>query len=149
MFAVSARRTMAGARPRLSEPVRRNNVIDLSRRWQTKQDERARAEEARQQRIRQRIEAERQRMAELHRIVPLTAPRDLISMVAAWHGYTYEDIISPAKPNALVSARQDAMVAVYLNCRCVGERYSLLRLGRIFHRDHTTVLHALRKAGLR
>lgn len=155
MFAVCARRTMAGARPKLAEPVRRNNVIDMAKRWQEKQaqiraeeEAKAAAEEARRARVNARIEAERQRLMAMgkHRTAD---PRDLIGMVAAWHGVTADEIVGPGKPSNIMAARHDAVVAVYTNCRFQGGRYSLKQIGKVFHRDHTSILHSLKKAGIR
>ena len=67
----------------------------------------------------------------------------LIKRVALKYGVTYEDILSPAKPTKLVRARFEAIKLVH-------ETYpnkSLPEIGRLFKRDHTSILHVLRKMG--
>lgn len=152
MFAVSARRTMAGARPKVSPPnptIRRDNVIDMSRRWLAAQEDRRRVEAERRDGIRARLDAVRARTTVMNIAVPETDPRDLIAMVAAWHGVSVKEIMGPGRTVRVVAARLDAIVAVYRNCRCHGDVCSLANLGRMFNRDHTTILATLQKAGIR
>lgn len=47
-------------------------------------------------------------------------------------------IMSPAKDRQVAWARQEAMAAIYAT-----GRYSTLRIGRFFKRDHSTVVHAI------
>lgn len=79
-----------------------------------------------------------------------TPARQIIAQVVAWHpGITVADVMSAIRTRTVVVARYDAIVAVYENCRMDGRRYSLPELGRAFGgRDHTTILHALRKRGI-
>ena len=75
--------------------------------------------------------------------------RRLISQVAFWHDLTPEDILGPRRFDHIVTARMDAIAAIYLNCRKSSGLYSLPDTGRAMgNRDHTTVLHALRKHGI-
>lgn len=135
MIAVSYKHTMAGAKPLATPPLyeRRNRVAALSRAYQARNAVQ-RAEEAR----RQIIEAQ-------------TPSARLISMVAFWHGVTVSDIKGQDRHAKYREARFDAIEAVYRLCRTEkGERYSLLRLGRIFGgRDHSTIHNALSKRGVR
>lgn len=62
------------------------------------------------------------------------------SVLADFPGVTWDDIISVRRERRLVKPRHACMRAVYENRRDL----SLPRIGRIFHRDHTTVLAAVR-----
>jgi hypothetical protein len=62
---------------------------------------------------------------------------------AAPYGFTHEDIVGHAKPKPLVRCRHAAMVAVWTQFRP-----SLPEMAKLFNRDHTVVLHALRKLGV-
>jgi hypothetical protein len=80
--------------------------------------------------------------------IPAQAKK-LIGMVAAWHGLEVEDILGPRRRHPIIAARHDAIEAIYLNCRRGGRRYSLPEVGRALgNRDHTTILHALKKRGI-
>ena len=70
---------------------------------------------------------------------------DMLRTIAHAYGFTADDIRGPRRHKRLVEARFDAY------CRITKARpdWSLLRLGRFFRRDHTTLLSALRKHGLR
>lgn len=58
-------------------------------------------------------------------------------------GFTLEDITGPSRKRDVVAARQKIMFEVYTYFN-----KSLLEIGRMFGgRDHTTVLHAIRKVG--
>jgi hypothetical protein len=61
-------------------------------------------------------------------------------------GVTLEDIEGPSTKRPKVTARQKAMAMVYAEMH---PGWSLPRIGRAFGgRDHTTVLHAVRKLGV-
>lgn len=66
---------------------------------------------------------------------------DIGRAIAATHGYLWTDILGPSRNRALVKVRQECIRAV-ADART---DLSLPQLGRIFNRDHTTILHALRK----
>jgi hypothetical protein len=58
-------------------------------------------------------------------------------------GFTVEEITGPSRRRDIVAARQKIMFEVYTYFN-----KSLLEIGRMFGgRDHTTVLHAIRKVG--
>jgi chromosomal replication initiation ATPase DnaA len=57
-------------------------------------------------------------------------------------------VMSVSRNRKVVAARTDAIGAVWLNCEVEGARPMLPSVGRIFKRDHTTILHALRKLGI-
>ncbi|MDI1262263.1 MAG: helix-turn-helix domain-containing protein [bacterium] len=73
----------------------------------------------------------------------------IIHRIATESGITVSDMLSPSKRRKFLVPRNRAIVEVAETCRLSGERLSLGTLGRLFKRDHTTVLHALQKAGLR
>jgi chromosomal replication initiator protein len=64
-----------------------------------------------------------------------------IARVAARHGVTVREVLGSARSGLIVEARHAAMVEVRLE---FGD--SAAAIGRLFNRDHTTVLYALRKA---
>lgn len=72
-----------------------------------------------------------------------TPAREIISRVGALHGYTLAEITGPRLEKSLVQARFDAIKAV-ADAR---PDLSLPQIGRIFNRDHTSILHALKKRG--
>lgn len=75
-------------------------------------------------------------------VVPPAPWEEIVGRVAAAHGYSLTDILSPRRDTKLVFARQDAMLAL----QEARPLLSLPTLGRLFHRDHSTVLHGLRRA---
>lgn len=74
---------------------------------------------------------------------PKMPAREIISRVGALHGYTLAEITGPRLEKKLVQARFDAIKAVADH----RPDLSLPQIGRIFNRDHTSILHALRKRG--
>lgn len=67
----------------------------------------------------------------------------IIAQVAACHGFTVEDILGPSRKAPIIIARQDAMIEVFLHRLDL----TLPMIGRIFHRDHSTVVHAVKRRG--
>lgn len=105
-------------------------------RWQAiVQDRIAKAEEAEK-----RMEADN--------VVALSdAPisvRSIIAQVEREHGLPIGSIISPTRKAPVVKARFEAIV----RAREARPDLSLPALGRIFRRDHTSILSALRKMGV-
>lgn len=70
--------------------------------------------------------------------------RDFIAEAAAEAGLTAAHITGPQRTLRVSEPRQKAMARAYAT-----GLYSLPQIGRAFHRDHTTVLHACRKAAAR
>lgn len=69
----------------------------------------------------------------------------LIGRVAAWHGFTSDEMIQQCRKHDRVDARADCVAAV----KKAYPKMSLPRMGQLFGgRDHTTILHYLRKRGL-
>lgn len=84
-----------------------------------------------------------------HLGAPLTllgacSPRFLLAYSAAKHGVTVEDILGHSRARAIVAVRHEAMALVYQHTQC-----SMPGVGRLFGRDHTSVLHALQKLNAR
>ena len=74
---------------------------------------------------------------------PTSAGRDpgaIVRRVAAAFGVTEKDLLGASRLRSVIVPRQVAMVLVRELCGL-----SLPRVGAVFGRDHTTVLHALRK----
>jgi chromosomal replication initiation ATPase DnaA len=67
---------------------------------------------------------------------------EVIARVAFEHGLTVGDLIGPCKRKEYVAARWQAMKAI----KTEFPNDSLTTIGRLFKRDHTTVIHALRSA---
>jgi chromosomal replication initiation ATPase DnaA len=93
----------------------------------------------------------RHREAEARRIERLKARmiaggvRGIIAEVALAHGVSVEDILGPGRSGPLVKARHQAIIEVATR----RPAFSLPQIGRCFSRDHTTILHVLRKYGIR
>jgi chromosomal replication initiation ATPase DnaA len=69
---------------------------------------------------------------------------DIIRLVATRHGVSVADIKAATHVLHIVAARHEAMAMVYT----LRPDLSLPAIGRIFARDHTTVLSAVRKLGV-
>lgn len=68
-------------------------------------------------------------------------PDIVAEVLADYPGTTWADVKSLRRTRELVAPRQACMVAVYDERKDL----SLPQIGRLFNRDHTTVLHAVRK----
>ena len=78
------------------------------------------------------------------RFASQSVSKQIIASVAEEHGVTVAEIIGPRRNAWIVKARWEAIKRVSLETG-----WSLPRIGRCFgNRDHTTVLHALRKMGV-
>ncbi|MBP8235322.1 MAG: hypothetical protein KAY22_23790 [Rhizorhabdus sp.] len=146
MFAVSTRHTEAGAKRIASErraTPRRDALAAASLEWASRQAAKKEAEDQRKARM-DALAIERRALIKLDR-PPGHAIRAMIDLVARMHGATYDEVMSKSRRHRVVMARQAAMCAVAYK----RPDYSLPMLGRIFKRDHTTVLYALRVRGLR
>ncbi|MBB4200610.1 hypothetical protein GGD83_004439 [Rhodoblastus sphagnicola] len=64
----------------------------------------------------------------------------ILKLVSERTGVSIKEILGDEKPAAIAAARQEAMWAVKKITN-----WSLPRIGRRFNRDHTTVLHAIRR----
>jgi chromosomal replication initiation ATPase DnaA len=90
-------------------------------------------------------EAERLRVEKLKSRMEAGGVRGIIAEVALAHRVTVEDILGSSRAAPLVKARHEAMIEVAIR----RPAFSLPQIGRCFSRDHTTVLHVLRKYGIR
>lgn len=74
--------------------------------------------------------------------------RKIIASVAGEHGMTYAELMQSGKDHKIVAARFAAITAIYQQWRRPdGSPHSLPEIGRVFGRDHTTILNALRRTG--
>ena len=64
----------------------------------------------------------------------------ILDETAKYFGLTREDLISKNRSRPLTTARH---VAMYMMRECTG--LSLIKIGELFDRDHTTVLHGVKK----
>lgn len=78
-------------------------------------------------------------------ILDRTPARVIIERVAELHRMTAGDILDQGRSRKYIEARFDAIAAV----RLAYPEKSTPWLGRLFHRDHTSILHALEKRGVR
>jgi len=88
--------------------------------------------------------SETQALRDLPDCLPQAAPspRQIVSHVAQYFDITPQALRGPSRQRQLAQARA---IAIYLTRQITGK--SLQEVGRYFgHRDHTTVLHACRKA---
>lgn len=67
------------------------------------------------------------------------ASRQIIADIARAHGLTYADLVGPRTLRRIVVARWEAMRAVLEH----SPHLSSTHIGRLFNRDHTSVLYAL------
>ena len=66
---------------------------------------------------------------------------ELVARLARLHGLTAADLVGPSRVRSVCIVRWRAMKAL----RAKG--HSCSSIGRLLNRDHTTVLHGLRRAG--
>ncbi|PRD42097.1 hypothetical protein C5748_18250 [Phyllobacterium phragmitis] len=76
---------------------------------------------------------------------PLDTIPAIIARVAHQHGFTYDDIIGLSRSRKLINVRFEAIAAV----RAARPNMTLPEIGKRFNRDHTTILHALKKMGVK
>lgn len=82
------------------------------------------------------------RIIDLSHIEPERRPaRAIIDLVSQAHGISYAEIMGRSRVNPIVAARQAAMFEVHKR----RPDLTLPQLGKIFGKDHTTILHAIRK----
>ncbi len=70
--------------------------------------------------------------------------QQIIADVAHRYNLTYADLVGKSRNRKVVQARFDAVAEVKL----ARPQITLNQLGRLFRRDHTSALMALRKRGL-
>lgn len=67
--------------------------------------------------------------------------RQILERVARLHDVSIEDITGPSRERHICRARWEAMRAMR------DRKLSTIRIGQLLNRDHSTVLHGLRRAG--
>jgi hypothetical protein len=72
------------------------------------------------------------------------SPKPIIAAVARKYGASIETIIGPRRDALAVKARHEAMAEVYVQC----VHLSLPQIAKLFQRDHTSLLHAIKKLGV-
>lgn len=151
MFIAEYRQTMRNAKPKLMEEKVVVRTVDQMRAEKRIAEERKRrelaaqwVEEMKAKDAARRKARENEQAVEGYSAITVidnSVPKQIIAKVAAHHGFTYEEILSKRRDVRLVVARHEAMRAV----RDAKPEYSLPKLGRLFKRDHSSVLYALRK----
>lgn len=81
---------------------------------------------------------------EMRADTPKAQVRKVIEAVCDRHEITYTDVMSRSRFADVVAARHEAIVAVATAFPWM----SLPKIGRVFGRDHTSILHALDKFGV-
>jgi chromosomal replication initiation ATPase DnaA len=71
--------------------------------------------------------------------------REIIEAVAIKAGVLYEDLVGKSRAYKILPLRHQAMVEVYMRLPSV----SLTRIGKFFNRDHSTIVYALQRAGVK
>lgn len=149
MYMVEYRQTMKNARPKFKEPEVVVRSIEQIRTEKRIEAARLRREQARAwvARMEERHRAEMARIEQEITVIASPEPRErkmpvqeIIAGVAAVHRIPVDAIMSPRRDKQAVAARFEAIVAV----RNEHPHLSLTQLGRIFKRDHTSLIHALR-----
>lgn len=150
MILVATSHTMARAIPveddglNVRHPYRRARLIENHRRWENARLACQRAAQASAEAFHR---AEERFAIEAPQRACLTG-REQIQIIADQHGVSIADILGPRKMRNLIAARFDAIVAVYENCRDTkGNRLSYPAIGRLFERDHTSIMSALKRRG--
>lgn len=102
--------------------------------------------------VRLRLEPAKQacRRSEVVRRSPEETPAPLrhfafLQSLIRASGYSIDDIMGRSRKAPLVKARMEMMADFYRRFPDAGVK----KIGRLFHRDHSTVVQALRKAGVR
>jgi chromosomal replication initiation ATPase DnaA len=72
-----------------------------------------------------------------------TPATEIIEKVAAFHGLPTEALTGNSRERVIIEARFDAIKAV----ADTRPDMSLTQIGKIFNRDHTSILHALKQRG--
>lgn len=70
-----------------------------------------------------------------------STPEAVIHLVALKHGFKYHDIIGTSRRRDMMAARREAVLLITTHCRPM----SLVQLGRIFHKNHATIINLLRR----
>lgn len=74
-------------------------------------------------------------------IVEKPSARSIAERIAIENGVSFGEVLGPSRNRSIVAVRHAAIRAV-VNAR---PDMSLPQIGRVFNRDHTSILHAMRK----
>jgi hypothetical protein len=69
----------------------------------------------------------------------------LLKEVAGRHEVTVGEILGPSRVTKIKDARWEAIILVH----AAHPLWSLPKIGRLFNKDHTTILHCLKQSGMR
>lgn len=86
--------------------------------------------------------SERDKKLALLASMEVITPKDFAARLAARHGFLWDEIISDGRGQPLVRVRHAVILAVI-------EAYPALsypKVGHLFRRDHSSILHVVRKA---
>jgi len=137
------------SRPDAFDRNRGYNPAFIARVWEKKRREAARQEQGNAAPDPAVVERERRAAERFERLIASLSAgdrrinvRDVIAAVARRNGLTVADIVGSRRDRRAVAARREAIV----EARRLRPDLALTALGRIFRRDHTSILHALRRA---
>lgn len=71
--------------------------------------------------------------------------KEIIATIAVEGGMTYDDLVGVSRSTRIVAVRHRAIIEVYRQKPAM----SFTQIGDAFNRDHTSILAALKKAGVR
>ena len=83
-------------------------------------------------------------MAQALSTLSLSKPRRIVAEVAAKNDIGFHTLLSSNRTHKVAHARQEAMLRLRRETDL-----SLPQIGRIFKRDHSTVIHGIRRASQR
>jgi chromosomal replication initiation ATPase DnaA len=138
MFAVSASRTMKNARPKhVEDDVVVRDIVQI------REEKRRQAAEEAERSRRESDEALAAIISKYRTVEWLNrkTPKLVVERIARENGVNVGEIIGQRRAKYLVAIRDKAI-------RAVADEFpdmSLPAIGRTFSRDHTTILHSLRK----
>lgn len=69
----------------------------------------------------------------------LAGAEAVIHLVALKHGFKFHDVIGSARNRKVMIAKREAVHLVTTHCRPM----SLVQLGRVFHKNHATIINLL------
>lgn len=147
MFIAHFENTMRNAKfaPQAVKPVVRTiDQIRAEKRRQRVAETRRQAEELAERQAKAKRELEAVSMYRCIDVIDFRTPaKEIIRLVAAANGLTTADLLSNRRFKAVVEARFDAIKAV-ADAR---PDLSLMQIGKIFGKDHTTIIWALKQRG--
>jgi len=102
-----------------------------------------------------KAEIEALRIAEMaHPITPRKAnafqgtPKSRLIEMCEKSGVDYYDIIGPSRREVFTEVRHRLVGAMYLEMTKGGKEFSLHQMGKLFSRDHSTIINSLKRCGI-